>query len=84
MKLTQSQVDRYVKEKGNHCPFDDCRSHTLSCECVFDGEEGIEKDVKCRRCGRQFTEHYRIISLTLQEPRNDPSEPTQEAGAGSK
>ena len=80
--LVTRKVERYVKEGGRRCPFGDCRSYTLSCECVLDSEEGIDTDIKCRTCGRQWTEHYRISSITITgETSNDASEPAKEGSA---
>ena len=83
--ITADEVKRYVKEKGKRCPFSDCRKQTLTCECVQDSEEGIETDIRCRSCGREFTEHYELTSIAImQGERNETGKKNKKTSTGSR
>jgi len=84
-RLTAEEVERYVKEEGMCCPFSDCRKRTLTCECVQDSQKGIETDVRCRSCGRQFTEQYELTSIVImQEKVDEASTKNKKTSTGSR
>lgn len=65
--LTKAQKAKYLKFPA-HCPI--CDEPLHAGECDFDIDSATQ-NTTCEGCGREYTEHYKLIDVDLFD---EPSE----------
>ena len=60
-------MDIYIESKGTHCPFCNETSLDKNNEMMDASTGGLvpSRKVKCRNCGKQWTEEYEFTKITI-------------------
>lgn len=64
-------ISDYLKIGGVRCPYPDCNTLDISGGGVDITEYGAEQSVVCIECSRTWTDHYKLVGVTLDEPAED-------------
>lgn len=68
--ITERFFQEYVWTGGASCPWPDCESGQIESyarESLSFDSEGMDNRVRCNECGREWTELYRLVSISLDE-----------------
>ena len=65
--ITKLKRDRYLKNGGAKCPFCDSENLEASKPFVSDYVEEIYCIIDCMDCGEQWTDHYGLVNITVDE-----------------
>jgi DNA-directed RNA polymerase subunit RPC12/RpoP len=65
MSLTEEQEEKYLKSDGSFCPY--CGSENLEHSFYNSFAEGEESPVRCKACGKKWTDIYYLVLMEIQE-----------------
>jgi hypothetical protein len=68
--ITERFFQEYVWTGGTTCPWPDCESghvESYARESLSFDSEGMDNHVRCNECGRDWTELYRLVSISVDE-----------------
>jgi hypothetical protein len=63
-------IRNYLETGGVRCPYPRCDSDDVEMRDRLDSDGTTERwmEMTCKKCDRDFTDHYKLVGVTLGEP----------------
>jgi hypothetical protein len=80
--MTEEQKDAYLKGGAQKCPY--CRHDELDCDRLMlaEFEDEYECTTRCMKCGKEWTDVYRVVDVRDHEDDEEEWEAESEVGDG--
>jgi hypothetical protein len=65
----------YIANGGEACPWPDCESSDIESRHVNNDNDGMDREMVCNECGREWTEQFRMTNIGITEGERQFGEP---------